>query len=63
MAFHKSILLKFDFYTVIVIDTGSEFRGLFQKLCSILNIRFHPVDKRNHKAVGVERFDKFLNHS
>ena len=27
-----------------------------------LGIKFHVVDKRNHKAVGVERFYKFWNH-
>ena len=32
-------------------------------MCKLLNIRFHLVAKRNHKAVGIERFHKFLNHA
>ena len=47
----------------VVCDDGNDFRGTFEKMCRALNIKFHVVAKRNHKAVGVERFHKFLNHS
>ena len=30
-------------------------------MCNKLKIKFHVVAKQNHKAVGVERFHKFLN--
>lgn len=61
--FMEGVLLKFGLCLMVVIDEGSEFRGLFEKMCNLLNIRFHQVAKRNHKAVGVERFHKFLNHA
>ena len=32
-------------------------------MCSLLNIRFHPVTKRNHNDFAVERLHQFLNHS
>jgi len=32
-------------------------------MCSLLNIRFHLIVKRNYKAVGIERFYNFLKYS
>ena len=32
-------------------------------MCNKLNIRFHIVAKRNHKAIGVERYYCFLNRA
>ena len=59
--FMEHFLLKFDICVMVVCDDGNEFRGTFEKMCNKLNIKFHVVAKRNHKAVGVERFHKFLN--
>ena len=61
--FMESILLKFGLCIMVVIDQGSEFQGVFKKMCKLLNIRYHSVAKRNHKAVSVEWFHKFLNYS
>jgi len=61
--FMEHVLLKFGLCVMVVCDAGSEFRGHFQSMCEVLKLRFHPVAKRNHKAVGVERFHKFLNHA
>lgn len=61
--FMEHVLLKFGLCVMVVCDAGSEFRGHFQAMCETLNLRFHLVAKRNHKAVGVERFHKFLNHA
>ena len=55
--------MKFGLCIMVVVDDGSDFRGLFEEMCKLLNIRFHLVAKRNHKAVGIERFHKFLNHA
>ena len=62
-AFMESVLLRFGLCVLVVIDEGREFCGLFRSMCAKLNIRCHVVAKRNHKAVGVERFHRFLNHS
>ena len=59
--FMEHVLLKFGICIMVVCDDGNEFRGTFEKMCNKLNIKFHIVAKRNHKAVGVERFHKFLN--
>ena len=61
--FMEGFLLKFGLCLLVVIDADSSFRGTFEKMCKALNLRFHVVAKRNHKAVGVERFHKFLNHA
>ena len=61
--FMECVLLKFGICAMVVVDEGSEYRRTFEQMCKALVIRFHPVAKRNHKAVGVERYHRFLNHS
>ena len=61
--FMEHILLKFGHCIMVVCDDGNEFRGTFEQMRKALNIRFHVVAKRNLKAIGIERFHKFLNHS
>jgi hypothetical protein len=45
----------------VVINDGSSFKGLFQEVCKLLNIEHHVAARGNHKAVGVEKFHRFLN--
>ena len=59
--FMEYVLLKFGICVMVVCNDGNKFRGTFEKMCNKLNIKFHIVAKRNHKAVGVERFHRFLN--
>jgi len=61
--FMESVLLKFGICAMVVVDDGSEYRKTFEQMCKALSLRFHAVAKRNHKAVGVERYHKFLNHA
>ena len=61
--FMEHILLKFGLCIMVVRDDGNKFRGIFEQMCKALNIRFHVVANRDHKAIGIERFHKFLNHS
>lgn len=37
--------------------------ALFEDTAKSLNIRLHRAVKRNHKAIGVERYHTFLNHN
>ena len=46
---------------MVVVDDDSKFMGVFTQICKSLNIRLHRAAKRNHKAIGVERFHRFLN--
>ena len=61
--FMEGVLMKFGLCIMVVVDNGSDFGGLFEEMCKLLNTRFHLVAKRNYKAVGIERFHKFLNHA
>ena len=61
--FMEHILLKFGLCIMVVCDDGNDFRGTFGKMCDDLNIRCHVIAKRNHNAVGIEKFHKFLNHA
>lgn len=61
--FMEHVLLKFGLCLMIVIDDDNEFRGIFESMCNTLRIKFHIIATRNHKAVGVERYHKFLNHA
>ena len=62
-AFMSNVLLKFDLCLVIVMDDASLFNGIFVFMAKSLAIKIHLVAKRNHKAIGVEWFHRFLNHS
>ena len=62
-AFMEGVLLKFVLCLVIVVDNDSKFMALFEATSKALNIRPHRAAKRNHKAIGVERYHTFLNHN
>ena len=61
--FMEHILTRFGLCLMAVVDDGNDFCDTFEKICSSLMIRCHVVAKHNHKAVGIERFHKFLNHA
>jgi hypothetical protein len=59
--FYQEFLLKFGMCGMVVVDAGSNFLSVFAAMCDVLSIRFHAAAKRNHKAVSVERYFRFLN--
>jgi hypothetical protein len=61
--FMQEVLLNIGFCDMVVVDDGSNFKGLFREMCAILKIRFHTVARGNHQALMVERFHSFLNKS
>ena len=61
--FVQEVLLKVGFCGLVVVDNGSTFKGLFQSVYALLNISFHIAARGNHKAVGVDNFQRFLNKS
>eukprot|EP00957_Ditylum_brightwellii_P208021 15355524-Ditylum_brightwellii.AAC.1 len=46
---------------LVVVDTGSDFAGMFKALFGPLGVSVLAVDKENHKVVRNERFHKYLN--
>jgi hypothetical protein len=59
--FVQEVLLKIGFCGLVVVDDGGNLKGLFVAVCDILSIIIHVAAHGNHKAVGIERFHKFLN--
>ena len=46
---------------VVVVDTGSRFRGAFEAIFSCLQITFFYLARGNHKVNCVEKCHRFLN--
>jgi hypothetical protein len=59
--FYSEFLLKFGMCGMVVVDAGSNFLAIFEAMCDVVKIRFHPAAKGNHKAVSVARYFRFLN--
>jgi hypothetical protein len=57
----QEVLLKIGFCGLVVVDDGSNFKGLFIAICDILSIDVHVAACGIHKTVGVKRFHQFLN--
>jgi len=38
--FMEHVVLTFGMYTIIVIDNGSSFKGIFKEMCDILHIKY-----------------------
>lgn len=61
--FMEGVLLKFGICIVIVVEDNTKFMAVFKAMAKLLNVRLNYVLKRNHKAIGVERYHTFLNHA
>lgn len=59
--FFKHVLLVVGICCVMAVDTDSKFCALFELMCKVLGLKFHALAKNNHKAMRVERFNRFLN--
>ena len=46
---------------VSVLDTDSQFRGIFEEICNSLQIKSWPLSRVNHKQKSVENYHRFLN--
>lgn len=46
---------------LVIIDSGSEFAGVLCQLCQSIGIAHHTVSRGNHKAILVERFNRYMN--
>ena len=59
--FMSDVVLSFGMCAVLVVDEGSNFKSVFQEMCSILKITCWPLARGNHKGLGVEKYHRFLN--
>ena len=46
---------------LILIDQGSQFKGVLSRFCKTLGIRYHVANPEDHNAILCERFHRYLN--
>ena len=46
---------------LVIIDAGSENKGLLTDMCSSMGIAFHMVSPEDHNGILCERFHRYLN--
>jgi hypothetical protein len=46
---------------VIVIDAGSEFKGMLIMMSEILGVQYYVAPPEDHNAISTERFHRYLN--
>ena len=46
---------------LIILDQDSAFKDILVSTCKLLQVKYHPVTKGNHKAILCERFHRYLN--
>ena len=59
--FMSDIVMTFDMCSVVVIDDGSTFKGVFMLMCKHLKINYWCLSRGNHHGNSVERYHRFLN--
>ena len=57
----EQVVFTFGLVDVVVVDADSKFLGLFEDMCNRLDFIFWPLSCGNHKALGVEKYHRFLN--
>ena len=55
------ILLTHGLCHTVIIDADSKFRATFAEVTDLLHLNKHELAKGNHKAMLVERFNRYLN--
>ena len=53
--------LCFGLCSLVIVDANNRFLGTFCQMCAALNLTLAPLAKRNHPAMRVKRFNRFLN--
>jgi len=57
----QQIMVPNGLPTLILIDQGSEFKGMLTSFCTELGIRFEVVSPEQHDGILCERFHRYLN--
>ena len=57
----KEFLLCFGLCSLVIIDADNRFLGKFCQMCAALNLTLAQLAKRNHPAMHMEQFNRFLN--
>ena len=55
------VVSTFGLVAVVVVDTDSKFRSVFEEMCRSLKLTFWSLARGNHKGLSVEKYHWFLN--
>ena len=55
------VLLTHGICHTVIVDADSKFKATFSEVTDLLNLNKHELAKGNHKAMLVERFNRYLN--
>lgn len=50
------VLMKLDLYDLVVLDSGSPFKGVFIAKCQHLKLNCDILNKHNHKGLTVAHY-------
>ena len=59
--FMAEVIFAYGMCSVVVIDDGSSFKGVFILMCTKLGITYWCLSRGNHRGNSVERYHRFLN--
>ena len=57
----EEVVLYFGIISVVVVDSDIRFRGAFEEMCSIFQIKFCTIARINDKLNSVRKYQRFLN--
>ena len=57
----EQVVLSFGMVAVIIVDTDSKFLGVFEAMCTALDIELWPLARGNYKGLLVEKYHRFIN--
>jgi hypothetical protein len=46
---------------MVILDGGSEFKGMLVEVCEALGVQYHVVAPENHNAILCKRFHRYMN--
>ena len=50
----EEVVLSLGMVEVVVVDTDSRFRGVFEAMCKFLQITFKTLSRSNHKKIVLK---------
>ena len=57
----EQVVLSFGMVALILVDADSKFLGVFQAMCTTLDIELWPLARGNHKGLLVVKYHRYLN--
>ena len=59
--FMEEVFLTFGMCAVVVVDDGSNFKGIFKEMCEHLKLTYCCISRGNHKSNSAKKYHRSLN--